>query len=86
MRVVCYCDYGAYGYCCAIGVIHTGAKSGCELVMRLPCLWYDKLWGPSQRVVTLFFSICHNARYYSITPVTHLLYIILISAHLSFGF
>ena len=19
------------------------------------CLWYDKLWGPSQRVVTLFF-------------------------------
>ena len=21
------------------------------------CLWYDKLWGPSQRVVTLFPSI-----------------------------
>ena len=19
------------------------------------CLWYDKLWGPSQRVVTLFY-------------------------------
>ena len=54
MRVVCYCDYGAYGYCCAIGVIHTGAKSGCELVTLLSCLWYDKLWGPSLRVVTLF--------------------------------
>ena len=21
------------------------------------CLWYDKLWGPSQRVVTLFFDL-----------------------------
>ena len=21
------------------------------------CLWYDKLWGPSQRVATLFHSI-----------------------------
>ena len=22
--------------------------------LRNDCLWYDKLWGPSQRVVTLF--------------------------------
>ena len=21
------------------------------------CLWYDKLWGPSQRVVTLFLLV-----------------------------
>ena len=39
MRVVCYCDYGAYGYCCAIGVIHTGAKSGYELVKLLSDRW-----------------------------------------------
>ena len=57
MRVVCYCDYGAYGYCCVIEVINTGAKSGCELVTPLSCLWYDKLWGPSQRVVTLFIIL-----------------------------
>ena len=25
------------------------------------CLWYDKLWGPSQRVVTLF-SLCQKER------------------------
>ena len=25
-----------------------------ELTMYYYCLWYDKLWGPSQRVVTLF--------------------------------
>ena len=24
-----------------------------ELTMYYYCLWYDKLWGPSQRVVTL---------------------------------
>ena len=24
------------------------------------CLWYDKLWGPSQRVVTLFFRIWYR--------------------------
>ena len=42
------------GYCCAIGDIHTGVKSGCKLVTLLSFLWYDKLWGPSQRVVTLF--------------------------------
>ena len=26
-----------------------------ELTMYYYCLWYDKLWGPSQRVVTLFY-------------------------------
>ena len=41
MRVVCYCDYGAYGYCCAIGVIHTGAKSGCKLVTLFGGYSYD---------------------------------------------
>ena len=49
MREVCYCDYGACGYCCAIGVmqLHTGAKPGCELVtllsdrrLLLPCVSY----------------------------------------------
>ena len=24
-----------------------------ELIMYYYCLWYDKLWGPSQRVFTL---------------------------------
>ena len=42
-----------YRCCCAIGDIHTGVKSGCKLVTLLSLLWYDKLWGPSQRVVTL---------------------------------
>ena len=27
-----------------------------ELTMYYYCFWYDKLWGPSQRVVTLFKS------------------------------
>ena len=27
-----------------------------ELTMYFYCLWYDKLWGPSQRVVTLFLT------------------------------
>ena len=27
-----------------------------ELTMYYYCLLYDKLWGPSQRVVTLFYS------------------------------
>ena len=27
-----------------------------ELTMYYYCLWYDKLWGPSQRVVTLFIN------------------------------
>ena len=52
MRVVCYCDNG--GYCCAIAVTHTGAKSGCKLVtllsnrfLLLPGL--HKLWYPSIR-------------------------------------
>ena len=27
------------------------------MTMYYYCLWYDKLWGPSQRVVTLFFSL-----------------------------
>ena len=45
------------GYCCAIGDIHTGVKSGCKLVTLLSFLWYDKLWGPSQRVVTLFYTV-----------------------------
>ena len=28
-----------------------------ELTMYYYCLWYDKLWGPSQRVVTLFMML-----------------------------
>ena len=28
-----------------------------ELTMYYYCLWYDKLWGPSQRVVTLFRKV-----------------------------
>ena len=28
-----------------------------ELTMYYCCLWYDKLWGPSQRVVTLLFFL-----------------------------
>ena len=33
--------------------VHTEAH-----LFSLPndCLWYDKLWGPSQRVVTLFYE------------------------------
>ena len=31
-----------------------------ELTMYYYCLWYDKLWGPSQRVVTLLFCISDN--------------------------
>ena len=27
------------------------------LTMYYYCLWYDKLWGPSQRVVTLFLPL-----------------------------
>ena len=49
------------GYCCAIGDIHTGVKSGCKLVTLLSFLWYDKLWGPSQRVVTLLVSLLDTA-------------------------
>ena len=41
MREVCYCDYDACGYCCAIGVIHTGAKSGCKLVTLFGGYSYD---------------------------------------------
>ena len=29
------------------------------------CLWYDKLWGPSQQVVTLFLQL-HWLRYYEV--------------------
>ena len=36
MREVCYCDYSACGYCCAIGVIHKGTKSGGGLVTFFP--------------------------------------------------
>ena len=32
MRVVFFCDFCACDYCCAMGVIHTGPKSGCKLV------------------------------------------------------
>ena len=39
MRVVCYCDNG--GYCCAIAVTHTGAKSGCKLVTLFDSYSYD---------------------------------------------
>ena len=28
-----------------------------ELIMYYYCLWYDKLWGPSRRVVTLFMYL-----------------------------
>ena len=35
---------------CAMHIVHTEAH-----LFSVPndCLWYDKLWGPSQRVVTL---------------------------------
>ena len=33
-----------------------------ELTMYYYCLWYDKLWGPSQRVVTLFEQGLHRGR------------------------
>ena len=37
--------------------VHTEAH-----LFSLPndCLWYDKLWGPSQRVVTLLILTCHT--------------------------
>ena len=50
----CACGLLMWLCCCAIGDIHSGVKSGCKLVTLLSFLWYDKLWGPSQRVVTLF--------------------------------
>ena len=53
----CACGLLMWLCCCAIGDIHTGVKSGCKLVTLLSFLWYDKLWGPSQRVVTLFCII-----------------------------
>ena len=53
----CACGLLMWLCCCAIGDIHTGVKSGCKLVTLLSFLWYDKLWGPSQRVVTLFDSV-----------------------------
>ena len=49
----CACGLLMWLCCCAIGDIHSGVKSGCKLVTLLSFLWYDKLWGPSQRVVTL---------------------------------
>ena len=52
----CACGLLMWLCCCAIGDIHSGVKSGCKLVTLLSFLWYDKLWGPSQRVVTLFTS------------------------------
>ena len=33
-----------------------------ELTMYYYCLWYDKLWGPSQRVVTLFIRNFTSSR------------------------
>ena len=33
-----------------------------ELTMYYYCVWYDKLWGPSQRVVTLFSVTLHCSR------------------------
>ena len=58
----CACGLLMWLCCCAIGDIHTGVKSGCKLVTLLSFLWYDKLWGPSQRVVTLFslYNLCAN--------------------------
>ena len=44
-----------------MGVIHTGPKSECELLTLLFCSWYDKLWGPSLQVVTLF-EVFHSTR------------------------
>ena len=56
----CACGLLMWLCCCAIGDIHTGVKSGCKLVTLLSFLWYDKLWGPSQRVVTLFPVLCKH--------------------------
>ena len=53
----CACGLLMWLCCCAIGDIHSGVNSGCKLVTLLSFLWYDKLWGPSQRVVTLFLSL-----------------------------
>ena len=35
-----------------------------ELTLYYYCLWYDKLWGPSQRVVTLFFNLFRQLSIY----------------------
>ena len=61
----CACGLLMWLCCCAIGDIHSGVKSGCKLVTLLSFLWYDKLWGPSQRVVTLFFVFLRRTVYLS---------------------
>ena len=53
--------FGGYsndGVSAGVWVIHSGPKSGGKLVTLFDCLLYDKLWGPSQRVVTLFLFVC----------------------------
>ena len=64
--VTLFDSYSYDGVSAGIWVIHTYIHT-CLLVQvwinsspSLPnhCLWYGKLWGPSQRVVTLFYD-CH---------------------------
>ena len=42
-------SYSDDGVSAVTGVQHTEVPN-----LGYDCLWYDKLWGPSQRVVTLF--------------------------------
>ena len=74
----CACGLLMWLCCCAIGDIHTGVRSGCKLVTLLSFLWNDKLWGPSQRVVTLLYwktfleqENCLNIKFDSIQLALH---------------
>ena len=40
-----------------------------ELTMYYYCLWYDKLLGPSQRVVTLFPCITYRGIIFKNVPI-----------------
>ena len=49
----CYCCEWRFAYTKSIKL--ESVNSNPSLLNE--CLWYDKLWGPSQRVVTLFFGL-----------------------------
>ena len=67
VRVVCYCDYGAYGYCCSIGVKHTCPNSGSMLVtlfdsycddLVIAVIWVQHTCSKSGcKLVTLFVTV-----------------------------
>ena len=67
----CACGLLMWLCCCAIGDIHSGVKSGCKLVTLLSFLWYDKLWGPSQRVVTFLLFWQHIMLWTFLLPLAH---------------